>query len=186
MWLIVGLGNPGPEYELTRHNIGFLAIDYLLKSLQSPPSKNDFQSIISKFKMDGIDVVCCKPQTFMNLSGQAVQAVSHFYKIDKNHLVVIHDDIDLDFGKIRIFHNRGHGGHNGVRDISAKLGTNEYLRIKLGVGRPDQKPGVRDYVLQNFSKEEMQQLPEILNRTIDAIECLIFEGKDKAASIFNR
>lgn len=185
-WLIAGLGNPGNEYTLTRHNVGFLAIEHLLKSCSQPPNKTEFKSFTSKFMWEGEEVMTIRPQTFMNRSGEAVQGALGFYKIPQGNLIVIHDDIDQPFGGFKIQKNRGHGGHNGIRDISEKLASADYYRIKIGVGRPENpKFNVADYVLQSFSDIEMKELPAMLEKTVDAVETLITEGFEIAATRFN-
>lgn len=188
MWLIVGLGNPGTKYQMNRHNIGFLCIDYWLKSLgnKSPHFKNDHNSENLTFSFEGEKICVVKPQTFMNLSGQAVQSLMAFYKVPLQNLIVIHDEIDQPFGVLKIHKNRGHAGNNGIRSISQTLGNTDYARIRLGVGKsPNPEISVADHVLQNFSSEEMQQLPEFLSKGCDALEMMVKESVDKAASIFN-
>jgi PTH1 family peptidyl-tRNA hydrolase len=186
VWLVVGLGNPGNQYALNRHNIGFLATEVLLKACGHPPSKTEFKSFVSKFMWEGEDVITLRPQTYMNRSGEAVQEIMHFYKIPLDNLIVIHDDIDQPFAGFKIHKNRGHGGHNGIRDISEKMASPDYIRIKLGVGRPPHpKMNVADYVLQNFTSEEMAALPPLLEKTVDAIETIITEGVQIASTRFN-
>lgn len=186
MWLVVGLGNPGAKYALTRHNIGFMAMDFLLRSLEAPAGKTDFKAIVNKFKWEGEDVVVAQPQTFMNLSGESVRPIMDFYKVPLEKLIVVHDEIDVPFGEMRLHKNRSGQGNNGVKSITETLGTQDYIRVRLGVGRPT-IPGmaVADYVLQKFSAEEMNALPDFLNRSVDAIEAIIFEGLPKAAGQFN-
>lgn len=186
MWLVVGLGNPGNEYKLTRHNIGFMAVDYLLHGLGNPPIKNQFKAEIAQVSFQGHQVMFCKPQTFMNLSGESVQALMGFYKIELSHLIVIHDDIDQPFAQMKIHKNRGHGGHNGIRSISGLMGTADYVRLKLGVGRPE-NPNfpVADYVLGKFTSEEQKSLSDFLNKAGDALESLILDGVQKASTKFN-
>lgn len=187
MWLIAGLGNPGPKYALTRHNIGFMALDFLHRSLQSPPVQTDAKAFVSRFRWEGQDILTCQPQTFMNLSGESVQTLMGFYKISPENLIVVHDEIDLPFGKMKLQKNRSPGGHNGVKDISARLGTSDYIRLRLGVGRPpDPRFDVADYVLQKFSAEEMSALPDFLNKSCDALEAVIFQGLVHASNEFNR
>lgn len=185
-WLIVGLGNPGSNYTFNRHNIGFMVIDFLLKSIGSPIEKSEHKSITSKFKLENIHIITAKPQTYMNRSGEAVQGLTSYYKIPSSNIIVIQDDIDQGFGKMKLHRNRGHGGHNGIRSITESLGSSDYYRVKLGVGRP-QHPSfsVADYVLQNFSENEMNELPEILNKATQAIEHLITHGYSEAATQFN-
>lgn len=186
MWLVVGLGNPGSQYSLTRHNIGFMAIDYWLKALKSPHENQQFKAQTAKFKVEDTQVLTVKPQTYMNLSGDSVRPALDFYKIPLTQMIVIHDDIDQPFGSMKIQKNRGHGGHNGIRHITEVMGTADYLRLKLGVGRPPHPSmQVADYVLQKFSPEEMNELPAFLEKSCDAIESILFEGHQKASTKFN-
>lgn len=186
MWLIVGLGNPGGQYALTRHNIGFMAIDFLLKSTGNPPVQNQFKAEIAKFKLGEHQIITVKPQTFMNLSGESVQPLAGYYKVAPERIIVIQDDIDQAFGKMKIHQNRGHGGHNGIKSITQLLGSNNYLRLKLGVGRPE-NPNipVADYVLGKFSNEEFTAMPEFLNKALDAVESILNDGHVKAANKYN-
>ncbi len=183
MWLVVGLGNPGSKYLLTRHNIGFMAVDAFLTSTGQPSYKTEKKAVTYHMQLDDQKIIFAQPQTYMNLSGQSVQGLAEFYKIKPQNIIVIHDEIDQDFGVIRIQTKRGHGGHNGIRDINEKLGSNDYIRVRLGVGRPaNPKMDVAAYVLQNFSKEEQDYLPDFLNKSSDAIESIIFDGFPKASS----
>ena len=187
MWLIVGLGNPGAKYLLTRHNIGFMALDNWVAGLGQVPSRQEHKAITSRFKIEGQELLLAKPQTFMNKSGESVQVLLDYYKIQLEHLIVVHDDIDQAFNAIKIQRNRGAGGHNGLKSINESLTTQDYIRLKLGVGRPaDPRMDVASYVLQNFSADEQSNLSSFLNRAGDAIEALIFEGFDKAATLFSR
>lgn len=192
-WLIVGLGNPGSKYYLTRHNIGFLAVDALAKTLGAGSWNDKFKAEFIQLKwLDRVtkseaQVILAKPQTFMNLSGESVQPIMHFYKVPQEQLIVLQDDIDQPFQSMRFHKNRGHGGHNGIRDISAKLGSADYIRLKLGVGRPPHpEMEVADYVLQKFSEAEQSELPQYLKKAGDAIETLIFSGFGKASSLYNK
>ncbi|MBY0385434.1 aminoacyl-tRNA hydrolase [bacterium] len=192
MWLVVGLGNPGPKYSLHRHNIGFMAVDTFLKSVNAPLEKIEQKALVCQMTLHSEDnkksekVLFCKPQTFMNLSGDSVRGLCDFYKIDHSQIIVLHDEIDFPFGVLKVQKERGHGGHNGIRDIHEKLGHNKYFRIKLGVGRPtNEKMDVADYVLSPFNKEEMAELPDFLNTSLDAVESLIFQGYEKTANHFN-
>lgn len=163
MYLIVGLGNPGKEYEKTRHNAGFLVLDNLQKNLELPDFKEE-----KKFKAEiseGKNIILAKPTTFMNLSGDAVQKISAFYKIPPSNIIVIHDELDLPIGEMkwRYSDNTGDGGHNGVKDIIQQLGTMKFPRIKIGVSipnRPEQMSG-RDFVLSKFGKDEIEAMKEI-------------------------
>src|SRR5437868_5502270 len=186
MWLIVGLGNPGNQYALTRHNIGFMAVDYLLKGLGNPPQKNQFKAEIFQTKIGDHPVIFCKPQTFMNLSGESVQPLLGFYKIPMDHLIVMHDEIDQPYDQMKIQKNRGHGGHNGIKSISGLLGSADYIRLRLGVGRPENpNVPVADYVLNKFTPEEFTALPAFLNKGCDAVEAILRDGVQKASTNFN-
>lgn len=186
MWAIVGLGNPGTKYTLTRHNAGFLALDQLARGLGIELNKSDHKAQMLKCSIEDQDVVFVKPQTYMNLSGQSVVSVMQFYKIEPSNLLVVHDEVDLPFGRMKLQKNRGSGGHNGIKSVSELLGTQDYLRLRVGVGRPSNTHvPVVDYVLQNFSDQEQKLLPEFLNLAADAIEAVIFEGYDKAVNRVN-
>jgi len=166
MLLIVGLGNPGTQYESTRHNIGFRVIDKLVSDFGANEiSKSSFQGELFKAP----NLLLLKPTTFMNLSGNSVQAVKNFYKIDLEDIIVIHDDIDLPFSALRFKNGGGHGGHNGLRSIDAMIGK-EYTRVRMGVDKPDYKSQVADYVLHDFSKEENEILNEWISYTADAVK----------------
>jgi PTH1 family peptidyl-tRNA hydrolase len=195
MWIVVGLGNPGTKYSLNRHNVGFMALDAYCASVASaggrigpaPKWKDEKQALVTRLKMENVEVLFVKPQSYMNNSGIPVQALMHFYKIPLENLIVLHDEIDIGFGAIKIQKNRGPGGHNGLKSINEKLGTQDYVRLKLGVGRPSH-PGmdVASYVLQDFSSEEQTHLHDFLSVAGDAVESLIFDGYDKAATKFTR
>jgi PTH1 family peptidyl-tRNA hydrolase len=187
MWLIVGLGNPGSKYLFTRHNVGFMSADHFISGIGDLPGKDERGAWVTRFKMEEEELIFAKPMTFMNLSGEPVRQLMDFYKINLDHLIVVHDDIDQDFASIKIQKNRGHGGHNGIKSISQMMGSMDYLRLKLGVGRPaNPQMDVASYVLQNFSAEEQAGLPAFLDRASDAIESLIFDGYDKAATKYNK
>ncbi len=197
MYLIVGLGNPGQKYQMNRHNIGFLTCDHWLKSMGVGASDTDYReehkAFTKKFKITSEngkkteEVLLAKPQTYMNKSGESVLALMNFYKIERKNLLVIHDDIDQPFGSMKIHHNRGHGGQNGVKNISELFGAADYTRLKLGVGRPAH-PGfdIGDYVLGNFPSEELNNLGTYLDAACDAAECFIFEGHGIASTKFNK
>lgn len=186
MYLITGLGNPGNKYALNRHNVGFMACDYWLKSLGGAGYKEEHKALTKRLKLESHDVIIAKPQTFMNLSGESVIALMNFYKIPKENLLVLHDEVDFAFGTIKIQHNRSPAGQNGVKSISQQLGHNEYARLRIGVGRPPHPDfALADWVLGNFSKEESAQLDQYLEATSDAIECFILEGLNKASTKFN-
>ncbi len=180
MYLIVGLGNIGEKYQLTRHNIGFMVIDEITKNLStSNIQKSNFHSTLEK---SGYDLYS-KPTTFMNNSGMAVHAIKEYYKLGIEDIIVIHDDIDLPFGTVKFKIGGGHGGHNGLRSIDAHIGK-EYIRVRIGVGKPKDKADVANYVLDNFTKEELNKLPDIINHTIAAIKALKSEDIEQVKTKF--
>ena len=168
--LIVGLGNPGSAYASTRHNVGFMVIDELChrRSVQNI-SKSSFEGEL--FKMGSHFLL--KPTTFMNLSGRSVLAVKNFYKIDE--VIVIHDDLDLPFGALRFKSGGGHGGHNGLKSTDAAI-TPEYIRVRMGIGKPEHKSQVADYVLHPFSAEEQSKLSNWISAAADAVEMLLTQS----------
>jgi PTH1 family peptidyl-tRNA hydrolase len=180
MHLIVGLGNIGEKYQLTRHNIGFLVIDEITKNLSTSNINNpNFQSTLLK---SGYNLFS-KPTTYMNNSGLAVHAIKEYYKIDLENIIVIHDDLDLPFGTVKFKIGGGHGGHNGLRSLDAHI-TKEYIRVRIGIGKPAHKEDVANYVLSNFSKEELNKLQDIIAHTIKAVETLKTEDIDQVKSKF--
>jgi PTH1 family peptidyl-tRNA hydrolase len=197
MKLIVGLGNPGSKYHLTRHNIGFLLIDALVEtSAGQRRYKSEFKAETQKIQFAGETVLVCKPQTFMNLSGEAVQPLMKFYDIALNDLLVVHDEVDVPFGGMRFQVKRGHGGHNGIRNIHQMLGSDNYARLRLGVGRPpvfvnDQGEKVapalevHEWVLGNFSREEQERMPDFLSLAIEGLGLWARDGVAAAATRFN-
>lgn len=187
MKMIVGLGNPGPKYLMTRHNIGFMVIDALAHSWgQDSQFREEKKAFVLKTTFEKENILLVKPQTFMNLSGEAVQPLMHFYKVELDDLLVIHDDVDSPFAQMRFQKKRGHGGQNGVRNIHEKLGSNEYGRLKMGVGRPSHPAqAVAAHVLENFNASEMKVLPDFLSLACEAVEHFIIQGLDKTANEYN-
>lgn len=180
MHLIIGLGNIGDKYHLTRHNVGFMVIDEMTKNLAtSNINKSNFQSTLLKSAYN----LFSKPTTYMNNSGEAVHAIMEYYKIPIENIIVIHDDLDLPFGTVKYKIGGGHGGHNGLRSIDAHCGK-EYIRVRIGIGKPLNKTDVANYVLSNFSKEELNKLQDIITHTIKAIEALKTEEIDQVKSKF--
>ena len=162
MKIIIGLGNPGTKYEKTRHNFGFMAVDLLREKLGAPDFKLNKRCSAEISKTN--EIILVKPQTFMNNSGEAATKLLSFFKIQPDNLTIVHDDLDLEFGKIKAGMGRGSAGHNGVKSIIDRLGTNNFNRIRLGVSRPPEHIPPEDYVLQDFSAEELNQIPEILKK----------------------
>jgi PTH1 family peptidyl-tRNA hydrolase len=185
IYLVVGLGNPGREYRNTRHNMGFLALDHLAAHWSITTLKVQGKAIISTGQYAGNKVILAKPQTYMNLSGQAVSALMNFYKVPLEHLLVIHDDVDIPFGTIRIRPGGGFGGQKGVGSIIEKLGTQEFARMRLGVGRPPGQMDTANYVLQSFSKEDEEFLQSVFAKSDEAVETFIAEGLNTAMNRFN-
>ncbi|MCL6610443.1 MAG: aminoacyl-tRNA hydrolase [Peptococcaceae bacterium] len=187
MYLVLGLGNPGQEYHGTRHNMGFRAVDELASRLGAPVTKPLFKSLTGRAVVAGKKVLLAKPQTYMNLSGNAAAALMNWFKIPLAGLVVITDDIDLPPGKIRIRSRGGHGGHRGMESIIEKLGSGDFARVRIGIGRPP-NPGydVADWVLGRLTREEETLAGQALERAADAVITLISEGPEAAMNRFNR
>lgn len=182
-WLVVGLGNPGPQYLLSRHNAGFLIVDafaeaYGLKWRRRPLAE------VAEGTTEAVLLV--KPLTFMNMSGEAVKELVDRYGLPLGRVLVVHDDIDLPFGRLRIKRGGGHGGHRGVASVMEAVGGEGFPRLKIGVGRPERKEEVVNYVLSPFSEEERSRLPEVIERAVGAIETVLLRGLDEAMNLFNR
>ena len=182
--LIVGLGNPGPQYSWTRHNAGFMVLDRLSRIAGIPITKKAFSGLAGDGTWAGERVYLLMPQTFMNRSGRSVAEALRFYKLSPADLIVIHDELDIPFGKVRLKEGGGHGGHNGLRSLAQEIGSSDYARIRVGIGRPPHGDVV-NYVLTNFAKVEMDSLLEVLDLSVDALEMILKEGMPKAMSIFN-
>ena len=185
IYLIVGLGNPGREYHNTRHNMGFMAVDSITQKWGISNMKVQSKAIINTGNLSGRKVILAKPQTYMNLSGQAVSGLINFYKIPLDHLLVINDDIDIPFGTIRIRPGGGSAGQKGVGSIIERLGTQEFARMRLGVGRPPGQMSSADYVLQPFAKDEEEFLKNFLDKAGQAVEEFILQGLNAAMNKFN-
>lgn len=184
-FLIIGLGNPGREYLNTRHNIGFMLIDRVTIRLNAHGMKMQSNAIVISAHYEERKIILAKPQTYMNLSGQSVQGLLHFYKIPFENLIVAHDDLDLPFGALRIRPTGGPGGQRGMASTIEKLGTQDFPRLRLGIGRPPGRMDAKDYVLQDFSKDELKTLPEVLDRAADATFEFILKGLNAAMNKFN-
>ena len=184
-FLIVGLGNPGREYRATRHNIGFLAVDAIVKSMNITLGKVQSKALIGQGKIGTQKVILAKPQTYMNLSGQSVIGLLNFYKIPIENLLVMHDDIDLPFGTIRIRPGGGSAGQKGVSSIIEKLGGQEFARMRLGVGRPPGQMDSAAYVLQPFTKADEEFLDNFLQKAGEAAREFVTFGLDAAMNRYN-
>jgi len=181
MTLFVGLGNPRSQYENTRHNIGFRVIDKLVDDLGARDiSKTSFYGRLYRIA----NTLLLKPATFMNLSGKSVQPVKHFFKVEIEEVIVIHDDIDLPFGALRFKKGGGHGGHNGLKSIDAHIGK-EYIRVRIGVGKPEHKSQVADYVLHDFSKDEEKNIDLLIAHVVSACKALRTEELNMVKSYYS-
>ncbi len=186
MYLIVGLGNPGPKYELTRHNIGFQVVDSIAKKIGEKFKRVQFNALIAKGTFKGKKVILAKPQTYMNNSGQAVGSLARYYKIDIKNVIVIFDDVDLPYETIRVRSEGGSGGHKGMKSIIQHFSNSqEFPRIRFGVGRPPGRMDTADYVLQRFSKEEEKHLELYIQKASDAIFDVIENDIVHAMNHFN-
>lgn len=186
-WLLVFLGNPGLKYDNTRHNAGFRAADALSAKTGNAIKRAKFEALVADFEYGGVRVLAMKPQTFMNNSGNAVYAAASFYKIPPEHIIVVCDDINLPVGKLRLRSKGSAGGHNGLKDIIAQLGTEAFPRIRIGVGsKPHPDYDQVAWVLGRFSPEDGEVMDEAAKRACDAIEAILKEGMDRAMTRFNR
>jgi PTH1 family peptidyl-tRNA hydrolase len=187
--LIVGLGNPGRPYAGNRHNIGFICLRYFARALAIKFDKKQGLARIGAGAVEGNRVVLARPQTYMNMSGQSVSRLVHSFKVNSTDLLVIHDDLDLPPAKIRLSFGSGSGGHKGINSIIAELGTREFTRIRVGIGRPAKPNPTEDdiiaYVLSNFTPQEKQAISEIIPRVSEAILCLLTEGLEPAMNKYN-
>ena len=185
-WLIVFLGNPGPRYEMTRHNAGFMAADAMAKEKNLSINKARFKALTATCEIGGESVLLMKPQTFMNLSGEAVSQAVRFYKIPPEHVIVVSDEISLPIGKLRIRTKGSAGGHNGLKDIIAKLGTDAFPRIRIGVGAPPHPDyDMADWVLSTFKNQDAEDMLAAAARAAEAAQCYIAQGADRAMNRFN-
>lgn len=185
MYIIAGLGNPGKQYEGTRHNVGFLSIDALADRYNIEVKEKAHKALIGKGMLEGQKVILVKPQTFMNLSGESVRSVMDFYKEELDHFFVIFDDISLEPGQLRIRKKGSAGGHNGIKNIIAHLGTQEFSRIRVGVGAKPQRMDLADYVLSHFSQGEQKLMDQAFKDAASAAVSIMTEGIDAAMNRFN-
>ncbi len=185
MKLIVGLGNPGPQYLLSRHNAGFIVVDALAREENIAFDMKRFDSFFGKGSISGVPVLLAKPQTFMNLSGTAVGKIVRFFKIDISDIIVIHDDLDLSFNNVRVKMGGGNAGHKGLRSVIDHLANSEFVRIRVGIGKPSDKEMVEDYVLKRFSEDELELLPDVTARAFNAVIEVASSGVQAAMNKFN-
>ena len=185
MKIIVGLGNPGKEYEKTRHNLGFMAIDKVSEKLDIPINKDRLDGIMGLGKHNGEKVLLVKPQTFMNLSGDCVVKVLKYYKATEEDLIVIYDDIDIAVGSIRVKPSGSPGTHNGMKDITKKLGTQGFARVRIGSGKPEEGRDLADYVLSTFRREETKDIKKAVDDASEAVIEILENGVSKAMNLYN-
>ncbi len=183
-YLIIGLGNPGSRYQDTRHNIGFMVLERLAADYEIELRQKSFQAFWGKGSIGSHQVLLAMPQTFMNLSGTAVRQLQSFFKTDISKLIVIHDDLDLPFGSIRLKAGGGTAGHKGLASIGTNLGSSEFMRVRLGIGKPVDKSRIEGYVLEPFDKEEQPLLPEVIKKAAGASAEIVLNGLQKATSMY--
>lgn len=185
--LIIGLGNPGSEYKNNRHNVGFIIIDKLAENFNVSFDNNKKKSLYARGKAENIEYVLLKPQTFMNLSGESAVYASKFFNVKTENIIVIYDDMDIPFGTFKIKKGGSSGGHNGIKSMISHLQSDNFIRIRIGIGRPSYGKKVNDYVLSNFSKKETDELnTSFLNDVIDAVKIVLFESPAAAQNKYNK
>lgn len=184
-FLVVGLGNPGRQYKNTRHNAGFMVVDRLAERLGVQFSRLQFRALVVDGRYQGRKIILAKPQTYMNESGQAVGSLVRFYKITQENIMVVHDDVDLPYGVLRLRPAGGSGGQKGMVSIIERLGTQDFPRLRVGIGRPPGQMLAAAYVLQEFDRDEKEELPAVIDRAVDALLTVVTEGLEKAMNHYN-
>ncbi|MFH2064087.1 MAG: aminoacyl-tRNA hydrolase [Pseudomonadota bacterium] len=184
--LIVGLGNPGKAYSMTRHNVGFMVIEALSEVFSIPVEKKKHDMLYGRGNIEGLDVILARPMAYMNRSGQPTRGLAEYYGISGEEMLVIHDDIDLAFKRLKIKMKGGHGGHNGIRSMIGAFGHGDFARIRIGIGRPDGPKEVTDHVLGRFSPEEKEELDLVIGGARDAAVTIIRDGIQEGMNIFNK
>ena len=186
MKIIVGLGNPGIHYEWSRHNIGFMVVNRIAEIHRIPVGTRRFKSLFGKGSIDSEPVILTKPMTYMNRRGEAVAKIIPFFQVGMKDLIVIHDDLDLPFGKLRIKQRGGDGGHQGIRSVIDAIGGNSFLRLKIGIGRPPEEMDPAEYVLTPFSNREKSSLDEALTRAAECLAVILHEGVEMAMNRYQK
>jgi PTH1 family peptidyl-tRNA hydrolase len=184
VFLIVGLGNPGAEYTATRHNVGFLVVDSLARRIAVAVDRGPHGAHQGKGRIGSTPVLLAKPMTYMNLSGGPTRAICDFFKVGTDKVIVVHDDVDLAFGSVRVKLGGGHGGHNGLRDLNKHLGA-DYARVRVGISRPPPGWDTADYVLGRWTPDEAAHLDDIVSAAVDAVERVVLDGAERAMNHFN-
>jgi PTH1 family peptidyl-tRNA hydrolase len=183
--LIVGLGNPGTTYEETRHNVGFMVVDHIAATFGIPLSKSKYDTRYGSGVIEGVDVLLAKPMAFMNNSGPPVQKLAHFFKIPAKQMVIIHDDIDLAYGRLKITEAGGHGGHNGVRSLATAMGNADFSRLRIGIGHPGSRDHVTGHVLGRFTSEDKRALDDVITRARQGLVVLLSRGIEEGMNQVN-
>ncbi|MCO5992804.1 aminoacyl-tRNA hydrolase [Actinoallomurus rhizosphaericola] len=184
-WLVVGLGNPGPEYAGNRHNAGFMVLELLAARMGGRFKAHKARAEVVEGRLAGLRVVLAKPRSYMNESGGPVKALRDFYKVPLEHVVVVHDELDIPYGTLRLKRGGGDNGHNGLRSITKALGGRDYLRVRFGIGRPPGRMDAAVFVLRDFSGAERKELDLNTERAADATEALLTDGLDRAQNVFH-
>lgn len=191
-WLVIGLGNPGSRYAGNRHNVGAMVVDTLAEQAGEPLRRHKSGAMAAQLRLGtlpgglpGPRAVVAAPTSFMNVSGGQVAALASFFRVPPDRLLVVHDELDLDFATLRLKRGGGEGGHNGLRSISSSIGTRDYLRLRVGIGRPPGRTDAADYVLRDFSRRERDELPLLRSEAADAVERLAHEGLTSAQNILH-
>jgi len=183
--MVVGLGNPGPRYKNTRHNAGFMAVDLLGDSLRASYWKDEAGARVSVVRFGGDDVVLVKPQTYMNLSGTAVSKLARAYAVEPADIIIVHDDLDIPEETLRVKRGGGHGGHNGLRSLTEALGTGDYLRVRIGIGRPPGRQDAAEFVLEPMRAHTAEKLAELVSHAAQAVLHVLERGVDSAMREYN-
>jgi PTH1 family peptidyl-tRNA hydrolase len=184
-WLVVGLGNPGPTYAATRHNAGFFVLDLLADRMGGTFRSHKSRCDALEGRLSDQSVILAKPRSYMNESGGPVVGAARFFKVGVENLIVVHDELDLPYGTVRVKRGGGEGGHNGLRSISASIGSKDYIRVRFGVGRPPGRQDAADFVLKPFNTEERKSLELEIDRAADAVEAILRDGLLTAQNAFN-
>lgn len=185
-WVVAGLGNPGEQYSRARHNAGFMTIDRIAKAKDAASSRRRFKGVTAEVGLAGKPAILVKPQTFYNLSGECISALLGYFKIDPAHLIVVHDELDLEAGRLRIKQGGGDAGNRGVRSIAQSLGTTDFIRVRIGIGRPPENEADQDYLLRPMTAAERQALTATLERAASAVEAIAEHGLEAAMNRYNQ
>ncbi len=185
-WVVAGLGNPGEQYSRARHNAGFMTIDRIAKAKDAASSRRRFKGVTAEVGLAGKPAILVKPQTFYNLSGECISALLGYFKIDPAHLIVVHDELDLEAGRLRIKQGGGDAGNRGVRSIAESLGTTDFIRVRIGIGRPPENEADQDYLLRPMTAAERQALTATLERAASAVEAIAEHGLEAAMNRYNQ